>query len=107
MDFIYILGWVAVICVIGWRINNSRELSKKVANDIKNANPNISKEDLDNQVKGFEKDVSDEGWMSMMTGFWIIVGILFIIFFLIPMFSEGLSAPEDEDCYGMGQTYTC
>ena len=107
MDFIYILGWIAVLYVIGWRLNKSRELSKKVANDIKKTNPNISKEDLNIQVRGFEKDVRNEGWIGILSGFWIIAGILFIIFFLIPMFSSMEPIPEEEDCYGMAMTYTC
>ena len=109
MDFIYILGWIAVICAIGWRINSSRELSKKVAEDIKKAKPNISKEELSKEVKGFDEKVREENKNMMPVVLWIIAGILFVIFFLVPMFSYiGTNPSEPEDnCYGMGQTYTC
>ena len=109
MDIIYILGWIAVICAIGWRVNNSRELTRKVAKDIRDANPNISKGDLNAEVKGFEEKVREENKNMIPVVLWIIAGILFIIFFLVPMFSSvGTNTSEPEDnCYGMGQTYTC
>ena len=38
----------------------------------------------------------------------LIALFLFVIYFFIPMLTEGLNPPpEDEDCYGMGMTYTC
>ena len=38
----------------------------------------------------------------------LIALFLFVIYFFIPMLTEGLNPPpEDEDCYGMGTTYTC
>lgn len=109
MDFIHILGWIVVICAIGWRVNNSRELTRKVAKDIRDANPNISKEDLDKKIDGFKKDLRDEGLISTATMFWIIVGGLLLIYFLIPMFTSVLTNPSEpeDNCYGMGQTYTC
>jgi|TARA_B110000858_G_C17513610_1_gene341528 uncharacterized membrane protein len=109
MDFIYILGWIAVICAIGWRINSSRELSKKVAKDIKEANPNISKEDSNKEIKYFEETVREENKNMIPVVLWIIAGILFVIFFLVPMFTSAITNPSEleDNCYGMGQTYTC
>ena len=108
MDFIYILGWIAVIYAVGWKVNSSRELSKKVAKDIKEANPNISKEDLNEEVRGFENTQRGDGWISIVTGFWIIAGMLFIFYFLIPMFSSYEPGPgPEENCHGMSQTYSC
>lgn len=109
MDVINVLGWVAVICAVIWRIKNSRELNRKVAQDIKETNPTISKEDLDKEIDGFKKDVRDEGIMSAAAMFWMIVGVLLLIFFLIPMFTSVLTNPSEpeDNCYGMGQTYTC
>ena len=108
MDIVYILGWIAVLYAIGWKISSSRELSKKVAKDIKEANPCISKEDLNKEVRGFENSQRSEGWISIVVGFWIIVGLLFIFYFLVPMFSSLEPSPgPEENCYGIGQTYTC
>jgi|SaaInlStandDraft_1057018.scaffolds.fasta_scaffold188955_2 uncharacterized membrane protein len=109
MEIVHVLGWIAVMCAIGWRINNSRELSKKVAEDIKKANPNISKEELSKEVKGFDETVKEENKSMISVFLLIIAGFLFVIFFLVPMFSSiGTNTSEPEDnCYGMGQTYTC
>ena len=83
VDTLYILGWVVVGLLVIWRIYNYNKLSTDE-----------------------KKDARDETGIGLASAFWIIATLLFVIFFLFPMLTSERTPPE-EDCYGIGMTYTC
>ena len=64
MDFIHILGLIAVLYAVGWRVNSSRELSKKVAKDIKDG--------MDVSLCAFNIKTNKLEWAGANSPLWLI-----------------------------------